>query len=79
MACATFLVMAKRTQITLIDDVDGELADETVQFGLDGVSYEIDLSQANADVLRGSAATWIRHARTAGTTSKVRRSPSRRL
>ena len=40
--------MAKRVQVVLEDDVDGSPADETVSFGLDGVSYEIDLSAANA-------------------------------
>jgi hypothetical protein len=37
--------MAKKVTVTLVDDFDGEgAADETVEFGLDGVSYEIDLS-----------------------------------
>jgi hypothetical protein len=38
--------MAKKVTVTLVDDFDGEgAADETVEFGLDGVSYEIDLFQ----------------------------------
>ena len=36
--------MVKKVLVSLIDDFDGKPADETVQFGLDGVSYEIDLS-----------------------------------
>jgi hypothetical protein len=40
--------MAKKVTVSLIDDFDGKQADETVQFGLDGVSYEIDLSEKNA-------------------------------
>ncbi|WP_252920646.1 Lsr2 dimerization domain-containing protein, partial [Mycolicibacterium smegmatis] len=37
--------MAKKVTVTLVDDFDGEAtADETVEFGLDGVTYEIDLS-----------------------------------
>jgi hypothetical protein len=44
--------MAKRTQIILIDDLDGSAADETVTFALDGVNYEIDLSSSNAARLR---------------------------
>ena len=37
-------LMAKKVTVTLVDDFDGEgAADETVEFGLDGVSYEIDL------------------------------------
>ncbi|MEV8601878.1 Lsr2 family protein [Streptomyces griseoviridis] len=45
----------QKTVITLVDDLDpsGEtLADETMTFGLDGVTYEIDLSSENAHVLR---------------------------
>ena len=60
--------MAKKVTVTLIDDVDGEApADETVEFGIDGVSYEIDLSAANAAELRAQLEIWISNARrTAG-------------
>jgi hypothetical protein len=44
--------MASRTLIVLEDDVDGSVAEETVQFSIDGVSYEIDLSGDNAQKLR---------------------------
>lgn len=44
--------MAQKTVVTLTDDLDGELADETVKFGLDGVYYEIDLRESNAKKLR---------------------------
>lgn len=37
----------------LQDDLDGGTADQTVTFALDGVSYEIDLSDVNAGRLRG--------------------------
>ena len=36
--------MARKVQVILTDDVDGSEAAETVNFGLDGVTYEIDLS-----------------------------------
>ncbi|MBD0322141.1 MAG: Lsr2 family protein [Aldersonia sp.] len=56
--------MAKKVTVTLIDDVDGEaVADETVEFGLDGVSYEIDLSEENAELLREQFQAWIDSAR----------------
>ena len=55
--------MAQRVQIKLIDDLDGTDAEETVSFGLDGVSYEIDLSQANAAQLRDDLAKWVGSAR----------------
>ncbi|GKV72967.1 MULTISPECIES: Lsr2 family protein [Pseudarthrobacter] len=45
--------MATRTVIVLIDDLDGSEATETVRFGLDGADYEIDLTEQNADELRG--------------------------
>jgi len=44
--------MARKTVVTLTDDIDGELADETVRFGIDGVYYEIDLRESNARKLR---------------------------
>ncbi|MGW9405844.1 histone-like nucleoid-structuring protein Lsr2 [Arthrobacter sp. NPDC055585] len=44
--------MAQRVQVQLLDDITGEEAAETVCFDLDGVSYEIDLTQKNAGQLR---------------------------
>ncbi|WP_298590511.1 Lsr2 family protein [uncultured Kocuria sp.] len=44
--------MAQSVQIILEDDLEGGPADETVQFGVDGRQYEIDLSTANAEKLR---------------------------
>jgi len=45
--------MAQKVQVVLEDDLDGGTADETVLFGLDGTSYEIDLNKKNAAELRG--------------------------
>lgn len=55
--------MAQRTQTILIDDVDGGEGAETVTFALDGVTYEIDLSNANAAALRDAMASWVGHGR----------------
>src|SRR3954462_1837022 len=44
--------MARQVITTLIDDLDGKKADRTVEFSLDGASYTIDLSDANAGKLR---------------------------
>jgi hypothetical protein len=55
--------MAQKVQVVLIDDLDGGEAEESVSFSLDGVSYEIDLSAANAESLRDSISEWIGHAR----------------
>ncbi len=55
--------MAQKTQVVLVDDVDGGSADTTVTFALDGTTYEIDLSNANAEKLRAAIAPWLGHAR----------------
>jgi hypothetical protein len=53
-------VMAKKVTVTLVDDFDGSgAADETVEFGLDGVTYEIDLSAKNATKLRNDLKQWV--------------------
>lgn len=58
--------MAQRVEVILVDDLDGGPASETVTFALDGVSYEIDLSEKNAKALRDDVAKWTGHARRAG-------------
>lgn len=58
--------MAQRVEIVLTDDVDNGPADQTVSFTLDGVEYEIDLSDANAEKLRADFAPWVGHARRSG-------------
>ena len=55
--------MAQHTITTLIDDVDGSEAAETVTFGLDGRAYEIDLKSEHAAQLRDSLEMWVSHAR----------------
>lgn len=66
--------MAQRVQVILVDDLDGGEAVETVSFALDGVAYEIDLSEGNAARLRDGLSEWIGHARR----SSGRKLPSRR-
>ncbi|WP_448074021.1 histone-like nucleoid-structuring protein Lsr2 [Georgenia yuyongxinii] len=58
--------MAQKVQVTLVDDIDGTTADETVTFALDGINYEIDLSEKHATALRESFAEWVGHARRSG-------------
>jgi hypothetical protein len=58
--------MAQRVNIVLVDDMDGGDADETVTFGLDGATYEIDLSKKNAAKLRDVVAPYVGHARKVG-------------
>jgi hypothetical protein len=76
--------MAQKTIVQLIDDLDGTSNDsiETVTFGLDGVVYEIDLSDDNAETLRDNLAEFIASARRTGgrakrgTTTPVPRVPA---
>ncbi|MFB0836008.1 histone-like nucleoid-structuring protein Lsr2 [Arthrobacter halodurans] len=55
--------MARKVHITLVDDLDGSPASETVHFGLDGNHYEIDLSEDNGARLRRLLAPYIDSAR----------------
>lgn len=55
--------MATQTTTILIDDIDGSDAVETVEFALDGASYEIDLNDKNAKKLRDAVASYVGHAR----------------
>jgi hypothetical protein len=57
--------VAQKVQVMLIDDLDGGEADETVTFGLDGSTYEIDLSRKNADKLRKAITKYVEAARKA--------------
>jgi hypothetical protein len=58
--------MAQKVTVTLVDDLDGSEAGETVEFGLDGAFYEIDLSGDNAERLRDALADYVEHARRSG-------------
>jgi hypothetical protein len=58
--------VAKQTTVMLVDDLDGSEATEQVEFGVDGRSYEIDLSAANSAKLREALAPFISAARRAG-------------
>jgi hypothetical protein len=55
--------MAKTVIVKLTDDLDGGDADETVTFALDGRSYEIDVSSANAARLRDALKPFVAKAR----------------
>ncbi|GAB7192709.1 Lsr2 family protein [Kineococcus sp. NUM-3379] len=58
--------MAQKVQVLLVDDIDGGEAAETITFSLDGVTYEIDLSDEHAGALRDAFAPWVGHARKVG-------------
>ncbi|GLY43670.1 Lsr2 family protein [Amycolatopsis sp. NBRC 101858] len=58
--------MAQKVLVEILDDIDGSTAAQTVQFGLDGVTYEIDLSDDNAAALRDELARFIAAGRRIG-------------
>lgn len=60
--------MAQKVLVQFVDDLDGTSSDDvsTVQFGLDGVSYEIDLNGVNAERLREIYADHITAGRRTG-------------
>ncbi|MET7765077.1 Lsr2 family protein [Streptomyces sp. NPDC005336] len=58
--------MAQKVQVLLVDDLDGGEANETVTFALDGKSYEIDLTTANADKLRDALEPYTKGGRRTG-------------
>ncbi|MBT2369019.1 Lsr2 family protein [Streptomyces sp. ISL-10] len=58
--------MAQKVQVLLVDDLDGGEADETVTFALDGKTYEIDLTTANADKLRSLLEPYAKNGRRTG-------------
>src|SRR3712207_1760664 len=58
--------MAQSVNVVLVDDVDGNAAVETATFALDGVEYEIDLSEDNPNKLRDSLSSYIGHGRRTG-------------
>jgi hypothetical protein len=58
--------MAQVREVRLIDDLDGNAADETIEFSIDGKNYEIDLSKGNAGELRDALTTYVAAARRLG-------------
>lgn len=58
--------MASTTVVHFIDDIDGSEAERTVEFGVDGVSYTIDLSTAHIKALQDALAVYMAHARRVG-------------
>ncbi|MFF1832407.1 Lsr2 family protein [Paenarthrobacter sp. NPDC089714] len=65
--------MAQKVKIILVDDLDEGAADETVRFGLDGVSYEMDLSTANAASLRQALEPYVAKARKTSSSGRATR------
>ncbi len=75
--------MAQKIITQLVDDLDGTILEagdgETVQFSVDGKAYEIDLSTANVENLRGALAVYTEAARRTGArSSRAAAAPRRR-
>lgn len=60
--------MAQKVTVKLVDDLDGSASKDvtTVTFSLDGIEYEIDLSEPNANTLRSTLDPFIGPARRTG-------------
>jgi hypothetical protein len=58
--------VAQKVLMLLQDDLDGTEAQETVEFGLDGVLYQIDLTEDHAAELRAVLGTFIAAGRRTG-------------
>ncbi|MFD8497698.1 Lsr2 family protein [Amycolatopsis sp. NPDC059657] len=58
--------MAQKLVVEMVDDIDGTPATQTVPFALDGVTYEVDLSDENAASLRDELARFIEVAQRTG-------------
>jgi uncharacterized protein (DUF4415 family) len=48
----TLEVMAQKTTVVLVDDLNGKPAETTLRFSLDAREYELDLTEENAQELR---------------------------
>ncbi|GAA4353190.1 histone-like nucleoid-structuring protein Lsr2 [Microbacterium rhizosphaerae] len=74
--------MAKKIIQQLVDDLDGSLledgAGDTILFSLDGIAYEIDLSDANAAALRDALASYVAAGRRVSRTGSASATPTRR-
>jgi hypothetical protein len=66
--------MAQKVTVQLVDDLDGTPSEDisTVSFALDGASYQIDLTDDNAERLRDTLADYVNAARRTG--GRIKRS-----
>lgn len=73
--------MARKTIVQLVDDVDGSTIKdgqgETVEFGIGGDLYKIDLSNKHANELHEQLEFWIQHAeKISGSKKRKSRGPA---
>lgn len=70
--------MGQRTTVEMFDDLDGTTGEEiyTIPFALEGITYEIDLTEINLKGLRESLAPYVDKARRTGGKRKTQIGPS---
>jgi hypothetical protein len=68
--------MARRAVVHLVDDLDQTVIEDGngqgVSFGLDGTTYEIDLTNEHAEEMRGVLARYVEAARKTGSDRPAR-------
>src|SRR4051794_1087436 len=67
------MLVAREGIEILIDDLDGGDAVETVSFGLDGATYEINLNRKNGSALRKSLERYVQAARRSSSSTRTSR------
>lgn len=71
--------MARKTIVTLVDDLTGEEAQDisTVEFAVDGTTYELDLTNDNSAKLRDALSPYVKAGRKIGGRRRGGTRPSR--
>ncbi len=64
--------MAKTVIVTLTDDIDGGVADETLHFSVDGKRYQIDVNASNAAKVRAAFKPFIEKGRASNSSPRTR-------
>jgi hypothetical protein len=67
--------LAQRVKVQLVDDLNGEEAQETIRFGFEGTEYEIDLTAENAEKLRSVMSEYVEKGRKASGGKRSQGSP----
>lgn len=64
--------MSRHTKVIILDDLDGQTpADETIDFGVDGKNYQIDLTADHASEFRDVISRYTQVSRKASTKNTV--------
>jgi hypothetical protein len=58
--------VARKEVVELMDDLDQSPASQTIHFGVDGIDYEIDLSEKNAKKFTAALQPYVSNGRRVG-------------